>query len=57
MISMSGTKEKRDSSEENILSETNGDKHNLIPDEDSWIEDAKNDMEEYIELNGVHIRQ
>ncbi len=54
---MSGTKEKRDSSEENILSETNGDKHNLIPDEDSWIEDAKNDMEEYIELNGVHIRQ
>ncbi len=57
MISMSGTKEKRDSSEENILSETNGDNHNLIPDEDSWIEDAKNDMEEYIELNGVHIRQ
>ena len=39
------------------FAETNGDKHNLLPDDESWIEDAKNDMEEYIELNGVHIRQ
>lgn len=39
------------------LTETNGDKHNLLPDNETWIEDAKNDMEEYIELNGIHIRQ
>ncbi len=43
--------------ENEFAAETNGDKHNLLPDNDSWIEDAKNDMEEYIELNGVHIRQ
>lgn len=40
-----------------FLSETNGDEHNLIPDEESWVEDAKSDMEEYLELNGVYIRQ
>ena len=40
-----------------FLAETNGDEHNLIPDEESWIEDAKSDMEEYLELNGVYIRQ
>lgn len=39
------------------LAQTNGDEHNLIPDEESWLLDAKNDMEEYLELKGVYIRQ
>lgn len=37
--------------------ETNGDEHNLIPDESSWIEKAKEEMEEFIESQGIHIRQ
>lgn len=42
---------------ENFLAETNGDKHNLIPDEPSWCEDAKEEMEDFIESQGIHIRQ
>lgn len=42
---------------EGVLSETNGDKHNLLPDESFWAEDAKEEMEEYIESQGIHIRQ
>lgn len=49
--------EKEKTENKNYMSETNGDSHNLIPDNDSWIEDAKGDMEEYLELNGVYIRQ
>ena len=40
-----------------VLSLTNGDKHNLLPDESFWAEDAKEEMEEYIESQGIHIRQ
>ena len=40
-----------------FAAETNGDRHNLIPDEPSWIEDAKEEMEEFIESQGIHIRQ
>lgn len=42
---------------EKYAAETNGDGHNLIPDEPSWIEDAKEEMEEFIESQGIHIRQ
>ena len=42
---------------EAFLVETNGSKHNLIPDEPSWLEDAKEEMEDYIESQGIHIRQ
>lgn len=42
---------------DNVLSQTNGDKHNLIPDESFWAEDAKEELEEYIESQGIHIRQ
>lgn len=42
---------------EGCLSVTNGDKHNLAPDESSWLEDAKEEMEDYIESQGIHIRQ
>lgn len=42
---------------EGVLSMTNGDKHNLLPDESFWAEDAKEEMEEYIESQGIHIRQ
>lgn len=42
---------------ESFAAETNGDKHNLIPDEPSWLEDAKEEMEEFIESQGIHIRQ
>lgn len=40
-----------------FLSDTNGDEHNLIPDEPSWLEDAKEEMEDFIESQGIHIRQ
>lgn len=40
-----------------FLTETNGDGHNLIPDEPSWIENAKEEMEDFIESQGIHIRQ
>lgn len=43
--------------EDAAVTETNGDKHNLLPDEDTWLLDAKNDMEDYLEENGVYIRQ
>lgn len=42
---------------EKVLSETNGDNHNLLPDESFWAEDAKEEMEDYIESQGIHIRQ
>ena len=42
---------------EEAISETNGDEHNLIPDEPSWVEEAKAEMEEFIESQGIHIRQ
>ncbi len=42
---------------EDFLSDTNGDRHNLIPDEPSWLEDAKEEMEDFIESQGIHIRQ
>ena len=40
-------------SNDNVLSETNGDKH----DESFWAEDAKEELEDYIESQGIHIRQ
>ena len=50
-------KEVKINADENVLSLTNGDKHNLLPDESFWAEDAKEEMEEYIESQGIHIRQ
>ena len=55
-------KNKKPSDESALTSErkpvkTNGDKHNLIPDEASWAEEAKEDLEEFIESQGIHIRQ
>ena len=44
-------------STEDVLAVTNGDKHNLLPDESFWAEEAKEEMEEYIESQGIHIRQ
>ena len=49
--------EEKKASEDAAVTKTNGDKHNLLPDEDTWLIDAKNDMEEYLEENGVYIRQ
>ncbi|MBQ5319133.1 MAG: hypothetical protein J6K17_08565 [Oscillospiraceae bacterium] len=43
--------------DEEVLSLTNGDEHNLLPDESFWAEDAKEELEEYIESQGIHIRQ
>ena len=40
-----------------VPEETNGDKHNLMPDQTSWAEEAKEEMEDYIESQGIHIRQ
>lgn len=40
-----------------IMSETNGEEHNLIPDEKEWMDYAKDDMEDYIESQGIYIRQ
>lgn len=42
---------------ERVPEKTNGDEHNLIPDESSWITDAKEEMEDFIESQGIHIRQ
>ncbi len=39
------------------LAQTNGDKHNLLPDESFWAEEAKEELEEFIESQGIHIRQ
>lgn len=40
-----------------VPEKTNGDKHNLMPDLTSWAEEAKEEMEDYIESQGIHIRQ
>lgn len=48
---------KTDKNPEEALSGTNGDKHNLIPEEPSWIENAKEEMEDFIESQGIYIRQ
>lgn len=40
-----------------VPEKTNGDRHNLMPDHTSWAEDAKEEMEDYIESQGIHIRQ
>ncbi len=50
-------KEVKTNNNEGVLAETNGDKHNLLPDEIFWAEEAKEEMEEYIESQGIHIRQ
>ena len=51
-------KETKDTPEnERKPAETNGSKHNLMPDETSWAEEAKEDLEEFIESQGIHIRQ
>jgi len=50
-------KEVKSIDNEDVLAQTNGDKHNLLPDESFWAEDAKEELEEYIELQGIHIRQ
>ncbi len=42
---------------ERVPEKTNGDKHNLIPEESSWAEDAKEELEDFIESQGIHIRQ
>lgn len=47
----------KDKDNEEFVTETNGDSHNLIPDEPSWLEDAKEEMEDFIESQGIHIRQ
>ena len=50
-------KSNKDIIKERQPAETNGNKHNLMPDESSWAEDAKEDLEEFIESQGIHIRQ
>lgn len=47
----------KNSSDERVPEKTNGDKHNLMPDQTSWAEEAKEEMEDYIESQGIHIRQ
>ncbi len=42
---------------ERVPEKTNGDEHNLIPEESSWAEDAKEELEDFIESQGIHIRQ
>lgn len=42
---------------EKFPAETNGDKHDLIPDDPSWAEKAKEDLEDFIESQGIYIRQ
>lgn len=53
---MCDDKDKKETKQK-TLSETNGDKHNLIPDSEDWMELAKDDMEDFIESQGIHIRQ
>ena len=50
-------KKVKNNDNDSVLSQTNGDKHNLIPDESFWAEDAKEELEEFIESQGIHIRQ
>ncbi len=42
---------------ERVPEKTNGDGHNLIPDESSWVNDAREELEDFIESQGIHIRQ
>lgn len=48
---------KKNVSDVRVPEKTNGDKHNLMPDQTSWAEEAKEEMEDYIESQGIHIRQ
>ncbi len=50
-------KEVKINGNDGALAKTNGDNHNLLPDESFWAEDAKEELEEYIESQGIHIRQ
>lgn len=50
-------KNKQNAQDARVPEKTNGDKHNLIPDQTSWAEEAKEEMEDYIESQGIHIRQ
>ena len=50
-------KNKQNGQDTRVPEKTNGDKHNLIPDQTSWAEEAKEEMEDYIESQGIHIRQ
>lgn len=52
-------KEKDKSRDENTRTpeKTNGSRHNLMPEESSWAEDAKEELEDFIESQGIHIRQ
>lgn len=54
---MNDKKDNENNANERKPEKTNGDKHNLIPDETSWITDAKEEMEDFIESQGIHIRQ
>lgn len=54
---MNDIEKNKDGKKERVPEETNGDKHNLIPDETSWVTDAKEEMEDFIESQGIHIRQ
>lgn len=49
--------EKKTDANERMPEKTNGDRHNLIQEETSWAEEAKEEMEEFIESQGIHIRQ
>lgn len=42
---------------ERVPEKTNGGEHNLIPDDSSWVEDAQEELEDFIESQGIHIRQ
>lgn len=56
MIIMNDDK-KNDPVNERIPAETNGDGHNLVPEETSWAQEAKEDLEDFIESQGIYIRQ
>ena len=49
--------EKNYEEEKKPIAETNGSEHNLIPDDKQWMDYAKDDMEDFIELQGIYIRQ
>ncbi len=54
---MNDEKNRVGSVNERVPEKTNGDEHNLIPDESSWITDAQEELEDFIESQGIHIRQ
>jgi len=54
---MKGEKNNGNGAGERVPEKTNGDEHNLIPEESSWAEDAKEELEDFIESQGIHIRQ